>query len=407
MTYLKSNRKEDCCGCRACENACFHGALEMKTDEEGFFYPTKNNTCINCGLCEIVCPYNSKNLAEDNNEQSLLSKRYPITFAAYSNEDRIGSSSGGIFYTLAKDIICKGGIVYGAAFDDKFQLKHIAASTLEELAPMRGSKYIQSNIGLIYRDIKEKLISQKSVLFTGTPCQVAGLKSFLGKKYDLLLTTDLICHGTPSQWMFDQHKNYIQKKNGGKLSSYHFRNDYAWEGCEIYDFVKPDGSESHIKIPTYELSPYLYSFMHAFDCRLSCYECPFAKIPRQGDITLGDYWGIEKIFPDIDSSSGVSAVLVNTPKGMEAWNDIKDKLIYLQSTYNMVDKFNKNLLHNTLKPSLRTTAYKIVLERGYADVANKEFRSPIHNIIRIKVLIKENSLFLPIISIYRKLLNIL
>ncbi len=389
-SFIVSNRKEDCCGCRACDNICAHHAIDMIADEEGFLYPIKNDNCIDCGLCEKVCPYSPINIENEKAKQDKIKSIYPKTYAAYSEKDRIGSSSGGIFYTLAKHIIEKNGTVYGAAFDDDFQLHHVAVRSLDDLKPLRGSKYLQSNTGHIFSDIRDRLKKEEYVLFVGTPCQVAGLRAFLRKDYSTLYTADLICHGTPSQWMFDQHKAYLENKYKAKLVDYHFRNEEMWGGCEIADFADPKkGKIRRHKLPSYDLSPYLYSFMYAFDYRHSCYECPFAKVPRIGDITLGDYWGIKNVFPTMDSSRGVSAILVNSPQGEVIWNEIKDSLIYKESDFNTVGLENKNLLKHTEKPSIRDSVYKLVKERGYEDVANKEFRSPRFKAIKKKILLQK------------------
>lgn len=402
--YLQNCRKEECCGCAACVNVCTHKAIDMVPDEEGFFYPLKNDKCTQCGLCDMVCPYNPINIEQEEKKQALIANYFPKAFAAYGKEDRIGSSSGGIFYTLSKHIISKNGSVYGAAFDKDFQLRHTVANTIEELQPLRGSKYLQSSIGDIFRDIRKKLVSGEYVMFVGTPCQVAGLKSYLRKDFETLLTADLICHGTPSQWMFDQHKTYIEKANKGKLISYHFRNEAEWGGSEIADFAnRENGKKWQVKQPTYELSPYLFSFMYAFDYRLSCYECPFAKVPRQGDITLGDYWGIQKYFPEMDASKGISAILVNTPQGLKAWNAVKGELEWKESTYQDVGANNANLTRRTEKPSIRDNVYQMVRERGYADLANKEFRSPRYNKILFKMWLQKFYVIRIGVKIYRKI----
>lgn len=407
MTYFESNRKEDCCGCRACQNICPKDALHLVIDEEGFFYPVKNEKCIDCRLCEKVCPYNLINVSKEEEKQASLSADYPLAFATYAREERIGSSSGGIFYVLAKHIIDKGGFVYGAAFDESFQLYHIAARTIEELQPIRGSKYLQSNIGVTFREIKKLLLVGEYVFFSGTPCQVAGLKSYLQKEYDRLLTADLICHGTPSQWMFDQHKAYLEQKYGGMLSSYHFRNEEGWGGCEIIDFTNPkNGKTKHVINATYELSPYQYSFINSYTYRLSCYECLFAKVPRQGDITLGDFWGVKQVFPNIDTKKGVSAILINTPKGNEVWKQVKMYTEFEQTDYMAIAVRNKNLVTFTKKPVIREKVFEMIRERGYADVAMKEFRHPNHRKIFVKEWLKQQYFFYPLLRIFRILRGI-
>lgn len=384
--FFNTGKKEECCGCRACANICPKDAIVMKMDDEGFFYPQKNDKCINCGLCEKACPYNPINLRiRDNN----LNQEYPIAFAAYGEKERIGSSSGGIFYSIAKRVLSENGIVYGAAFDEELQLHHVSAISEEELQNLRGSKYIQSDIGCVFKEIKLNLETNKYVLFVGTPCQVAGLKSYLNKKYEKLLLIDLICHGVPNQWLFNEHIKYLENKSKLKLINYQFRDNEGWGGCEICNFTNQTGTlNKTVKLPTYELSPYLYSFMYAFTYRYSCYECPFSKIPRQGDITLGDFWGIQKIFPKMDYSKGISSIVINTSKGLKIWDVIKDSLVYKKSDWETVALNNKNLIEHTSKPEIRDGVYQMIKERGYSSIASNEFKSSQYMKAYIKSYIK-------------------
>lgn len=392
MTYLLDGDKSHCCGCGACVNVCKHAAISMKPDIEGFLYPQKNEECINCSLCEKSCPYTTN----DSFSEELREKGLPKVFAAYSEKERSKSSSGGLFYVIAKRIILNGGIVFGAAFDKELILNHEAAKCLEELDKLRGSKYVQSNIGNTYREVLEYLKAGIQVFFVGTPCQVAGLKSFLRKDYPNLLTADVVCHGVPSQWLFKQHKEYLEKKNHAKLINYEFRDNSAWGGCEKATFSEPS---KKVVNPTYELSPYLFSFMYGFTFRYSCYECPFASVPRQGDLTLGDYWGVKRVFPDINSKEGVSVILVNNQKGDIILNAIKDELILQESCLEDASRENGNLINHSIKPAIRDEVYSMIRERGYEDLVKNEFRSPKYKSIK-KSLFKNKYLISPLSKVY-------
>lgn len=396
MTYLISNDKEQCSGCSACANVCAHNALHLIKDEEGFFYPEKNNNCINCGLCERVCPYNDDN--KDNIPTST-----PSVYASYSKKEREHSSSGGIFYVIGKSVIEKGGVVYGAAFNEDLKLQHQEANTIEELERLRGSKYVQSDMQFTFREIKTKLNCNIQVLFCGTPCQVAGLRSYLRKEYDNLFTIDVVCDGVPSQWMFDQHQEYLELKHNAKLVSYSFRDNKGWSGCEIAEFETNNGKRIKQVTPTYVLSPYLYSFLYGYTYRYSCYKCRFAKIPRQGDITLGDFWGIEKFRPSIDKSSGVSAVLINSEKGTELWDTIKGTLTWEESNIQDVCSYNTNIYkcHGSV-PTLRKEIYNTVKTRGYKSVAKHEFRCPHYYILKFKYYLKKFRFFSRLFDILKK-----
>lgn len=393
MTYLISNNKELCSGCSACANVCPQNALHLIKDEEGFLYPERDTNCIECGLCERVCPYADESLTTQASA--------PKVYASYSKSERTRSSSGGLFYVIGKHVIEKGGVVYGAAFSKDLKLSHHKATTIDELEALRGSKYIQSDLQFTFRHIRTELNNNIVVLFSGTPCQVAGLKSFLRKDYDNLLTIDVVCDGVPSQWMFDKHREYLENKHKAKLVSYSFRDNQGWSGCEIAEFETRKGLQKRKVTPTYELSPYLYSFLYGLTYRLSCYNCKFAAIPRQGEITLGDFWGIEKYKPTVDNSSGVSAVLVNNEKGSNLWDAIKSSLLWEESTIHDVCRFNTNIYksHGTVPP-FRRKAYESVSNRGYNSVAKHEFRSPHYYSLKVKYTLKK-------IMLFRKLFDVL
>lgn len=362
--YFITKNASDCCGCSACASVCPKLCIELKVNEEGFYYPIKDTSiCIGCGLCEKVCPIT------DN--YSYQTSEKPDVFSAYDYENRVGSSSGGIFYTLAKYVIEeKNGWVFGAAFDDSLKLHHTGTTSLTDLNKLRGSKYLQSEMGDNFRKIKKILKEENFVLFVGTPCQVAGLRSYLRKTYDNLLVVDLVCHGTPSQYIFDEHLKYLENKYKSRPISYSFRNNERWGGCEIVQFE----NGKKIKNPSYYISPYLYSFMYSYTYRESCYNCKFSKIPRQGDITLADFWGVSSYYPEIDTTKGISLVLVNTAFGEAAWESIKDNLYTRAATLEQAIKENGNLINVSKRPKIRDQVYKLIQEKGYDTVAKQHFR---------------------------------
>ena len=384
--YFKTLSKSECCACTACEHACPVQAISFTPDKEGFLYPSINKEkCIDCGICERVCPIEHPNY--NNNEQ-------PDVYAAMVKEveQRKKSSSGGMFYAIANWILQQGGKVYGATMDANHQVKHIGVDNLADLELLRGSKYVQSNLLNVFADIKQQLKSGRWCYFVGTGCQVAGLKSFLRKDYETLLTSDLVCHGVPSQWLFDQHIAYLEDKYKGKVSNYQFRNNETWGVCEIFNLTNHKGEVKRYKFPSYDLSPYLYSFMYAMTYRYSCYECPFARIPRQGDITLADYWGVKEFFPEIDASKGVSLVLVNNCKGQVLLKQIVDICNIKHSTILDGARYNGNLLNVSVQHNNRCDIYNHILLSGYAHVARKFFRRPNYNMALIKYKLAEFSI---------------
>lgn len=375
--YFKTLAKKECCGCTACVKACPKQCISMEADEEGFFYPViDKNTCVNCGLCERICPFEHPQYYNTNT---------PKVYATYLKDEglRVLSTSGGIFYAIAKWVIEQRGIVYGAAFNENFKLRHIGVDAMEELSHLRGSKYLQSYLGNVFTEIKDYLEIGRWVYFVGVGCQVAGLKAFLRKDYDTLITSDLVCHGVPSQQMFDWHLDYLRRKEKGEIISYSFRDCAGWRVCETYKYISQTCGDRVRRLYSYSLSPYLYSFMNAFNYRYSCYDCKFAKIPRQGDITLADFWGVKNYFPDLDVSKGVSLVLVNTRSGDDIWDKIKKHVNFQESCIQDAAKENANLTHQTPMPEIRTHCYEMILQRGYKSVAEKEFRSP--NYLKEKV----------------------
>lgn len=308
----------NCTGCTACCNACTHGAISMTMDKEGFLFPLINNDlCVECHLCEKVCPI----VLPHENKNT----KQPKAYAMWSLQDRTKSSSGGAFSAYARMILKNGGIVFGAAFDRDMRLRHIGVETIEDLDDLRGSKYVQSDVNACFGSIKSLLKDGRSVLFCGTPCQVAGLKSFLRKDYDNLLTLDLVCHGVPSVAVFKAYLKKLSTRFAGKrkIDGFEFRRRNSWG-----------------KAPAVSLSGKLTKiyggdnvYMGAFDrsaiFRNSCYNCPFAKLPRIGDCTIADFWGIGRHGVPFrhDVQKGVSLVMMNNNKGHSFTDKLEDIFI--------------------------------------------------------------------------------
>lgn len=368
--YLETLSKSECTVCTACVHACPKQCISLAPDEEGFYYPQiDKNVCVNCGVCKKICPVE---------HPSFENSPSPRVYAAFINdeEERKKSSSGGLFFAIASWIIEQGGVVYGAMIDDRHQVYHIGVETKENLSLLRGSKYVQSALNDTYVEVKKNLQNDRWCYFVGTPCQVAGLKAFLRKDYPKLLTSDLVCHGVPSQWLFDQHIAYLEKKYKGKVLDYQFRDNEKWGVCEIFNLTYPKGKMESIKHPSFVLSPYLYSFMYAMTYRYSCYECKYATIPRQGDITLADYWGVKKFFPEINDTNGVSLILANSSKGQEVLKLFGNRVEFFNSCLSDSAKYNYNLDHRTECPPIRPRVYTLVKEHGYSNSAKTIFKDP-------------------------------
>ncbi len=324
--------KSKCCGCHACYNICPKDAITMHQDERGFKYPIiDKEKCIECGLCRKVCPV----LNSEKNENK------PTAYAAYNKDENVRkeSSSGGIFTLLAEEILDRNGIVFGASFDEQFNVYHTHIENKNELAKFRGSKYVQSSIGDTYKKAKEFLENDRHVLFTGTPCQIEGLKSFLRKEYDRLYTQDIICHGVPSPKVWVKYKEYRKKIDREIPQEISFRNkDNGWKEYNV-NFVYKDSEYKN----NHNKDLYIKAFLQDIALRDSCYSCSFKKKNRVSDITLADFWGIENIIPEMDDNKGTSLVIVNSNKGRELFEKIKDKITYKEVNFEEAIRYNPSM----------------------------------------------------------------
>lgn len=328
--------KQSCCGCHACFNVCPKNAIEMKTDEKGFLYPEiDKKKCIKCGLCLKACPIIS------NQEQSVTNFGVSA-YSCYNNndEERLNSSSGGLFILFAKEIIKRNGVVFGALLNDDNKVVHDYCEKINDLKMFMGSKYVQSTIGDSYKKVKEFLKKDKYVLFTGTPCQIEGLKSFLKKDYEKLYTQDIICHGVPSPLVWEKYKEYRKINDKNIPNSVSFRNkDNGWKLSNMkftYDKF------SYKKNQNEDL--FMQAFLKNTILRDSCYNCSFKKMNRVSDITLADYWGVENIHPEFNDNKGTSLLIINSKKGEELFNLVSESIYYIKTDLNEAVKYNPSYI---------------------------------------------------------------
>ena len=311
---MLSTKMDECVGCGACENVCPAKAISMRENEEGFLYPVVDaDLCVSCNKCNHVCP------VQKNEKKAVASTAY----AAWNKDDAIllGSSSGGVFSILAQYVLNKGGVVCGAALVDGNVVKHILVENAADLEKLRGSKYVQSEIGHIFVQIKDLLKSGRQVLFSGTPCQVAGLNSYLEKDFDNLLTVDVACHGVPSPKVWQKYISEL----GKDVSGFNFRDKKG--GWKKYFFSYERDGQKKYELPANNL--YFKGFLKNLFLRKSCGTCRFANMNRPGDFTLADFWGIQKLNRKLDNYQGTSLVLSNTPKADKILEECQDSFARL------------------------------------------------------------------------------
>lgn len=367
---IEIKEKNKCCGCGACANKCPKRAIEMVEDKNGFLFPKINKElCIDCGLCNKVCPI----MNSTNNEEAC-----PKCYACYNNDEKIRmqSSSGGIFTLIAEEIIKMNGIVFGAAFTENYLVEHIYVDNSEDLKKLRTSKYFQSNIGDAYKKVQEFLKNDKYVLFTGTPCQIEGLLKFLGKHYEKLYTQDIVCHGVPSKKVWSKYLEYRKKIDKENPVEINFR-DKKQEGWKMFSLSFKYKDFEYHKNQKEDL--YMKAFLSDVCLRDSCYSCAFRKKFRFSDITLADYWRIQNIHPEMDDDKGTSLVLVNTKKGEELYSKILDKISSKEVTMDDAIVSNKAIIKSPEKNKYRT--------KFFNSLGNKEFNILIKKYVPKKSLV--------------------
>ena len=313
--------KEDCCGCHACVDICPKQAIQWKQDDEGFSYPQiDDHSCVFCKKCLDVCPLKHRN---HNNEE-------PLFFGARNKDEKIreSSSSGGLFSAFARVILELSGSVFAAGFDSDLHVKHMEITKIEELDRVRRTKYVQSDLNQAYVQLQSRLTEQRWVLFVGTPCQVQALINYLGKEYERLIIIDLICYGVPSPGIWQDYVHHLNKISKSQILAFNFRDKRNRDNGHTVSWNTKNKEFSQ------PLMHDLFSkwYFRNLIIRPSCHTCPFTKIHRNSDITLGDFWGIEKVNPEFDDGMGNSLIIIHSKKANNIWEEVKKSCDFFSCT---------------------------------------------------------------------------
>ena len=365
---ISITNEADCCGCSACFDACNQKAITLKTDNEGFWYPhVDTNQCNNCGLCENVCPILTKST-------NIIRLKEPRVFAAYTkNEDiRIDSTSGGIHSTFALEIYKNGGYVSGAIYNDDHTVSHIVSKETEQLNNIRSSKYLQSQAPSIYKKIKCLLQKNELVFFCGTPCQVSALYNYLRKDYANLITCDFICRGVNSPKVFLSYMSMLEKQYKSRATNIKFKaKKWGWHNFSMR--VEFENGKEYCKDRWNDLF-FIGYLQSGIFTRPSCYDCKFKGFPRESDITLGDFWGIENIDKTLDQDKGTSLVIINSNKGQKLFDTIKNKIIWKEFSIQEAKLGNPAIDSSLVHPSIdRNTFFNDINNLTFDKVAAKYF----------------------------------
>lgn len=356
--------KRNCCGCTACAAICGHHAITMQPDPEGFLYPTVDTArCTDCHLCEQVCPI----VLRDARQPTGL----PLRVLALRHKDRAtlrSCSSGGAFAAMTQACLDKGGVVYGAEYDEGLTVVHRGEETPAGARRFRGSKYVQSDLRGTFADVRTQLRAGRPVLFSGTPCQVEGLKAFLRRPYDELTTVDILCHGVPSPMVFADYVRFVNRHSVRPLRGIAMKDKtYGWGYQDLRLYFQGGLTEFHTPLSC------LWNrvFYDHVANRPACEACRFASFHRPGDVSMGDFWGIEKALPGFASTDGVSLLLVNTPQGEALWQEIKPQFDHAEST---PEACRQRALTSPvpLAPD-RAQFWQAYHERGFESVARRRY----------------------------------
>lgn len=355
--------KADCTGCGTCALKCPKKALSMQMDEEGFYYPIVDETkCVHCGICEKVCHLNC--FFEKPKKQ--------ILFAGVNKNKSVlmQSSSGGIFSAIAEKIINKNGCVF-AVINDSNNIAYAKGNTVESIEMFRGSKYVQAKSHGIFQEVEKSCKSGINTLFVGTPCQIAGLKCFLEQDFKNLITVDIICHGTPSELFYNEYLRYLENRLKGSVTEFKFRDKSSY-GLSCISSCKV-GRYKRKKILTNQLNNYYYFYMFGDSYRYSCYTCHYANLHRIADITLGDFWGIEKTKSKLFTDNGCSAVIANTDKGLSLISELKE-CEFEKHTISSITAQNMALSRATKMPETRHNIYSDLKSWGFIYLVKTRYK---------------------------------
>lgn len=371
---------EKCTGCGACSNICPKNAVNMRPDKYGFIYPDVDlGKCISCNLCSTVCP---------ETVTTVTNTPFEAYAATINNHTLLSlSSSGGVFAGLAMSVLTNGGLVAGASMDENLCVNTILIENEASLHLLQGSKYVQSNIGKIYSQIKDALKEGRKVLFCGCPCQVAALKNYTGTDASSLYLIDLTCHGVPSSHMFEDYISYVAKKKNIRIENFSFRDKrFGQDFVFKLDYIKNDRHVTK-SFPATK-SSFFKLFLSGSLFRPNCHSCQYACEKRTGDITICDYWGIEKEHPDFCKTvkekglSGISGVLINTKKGKELFDSCKESFIYIPTEFNKIAAHNEQLLTPSRANPNRRTIMDLYANQGFSSVDKYYRRKYFFKILR-------------------------
>ena len=372
---MKIENIENCTGCSACFSICPLNCVSMKPNQNGFLYPTIDNTnCVDCGKCVSVCPLSRTRHKIENR----------ISYAAVNNDAlmRENSSSGGIFGLLAKVIIQQRGVVFGASFDDSFIVKHGFIEKENDIPKLQGSKYVQTQMENSFRQVKQYLENGRIVFFSGTPCQINGLISYLNKPYDKLITQDVICHGVPSPKIWMKYLEIVKSSCGQKIVSINQKDkEIGWKKPCIR--IKLENDNTYLKKSSADA--YMKLFNGNFSLRDSCYNCMFKGDNRLSDITLADFWGIENVFPEWDDGEGISLVIINTKKGEYLFNQIRNSIDCQEVDFSNATAKNPCYFQSVTKPTNVNEFWQDVNTGLFGEIVDKYCGVSKSNIIKSKI----------------------
>ena len=351
--------KSNCCGCTACASVCAHNAITMKPDGLGFLYPSVDmSKCTNCGLCDKICAFN----ADYDKSLNVVPKVYAARLKDIHEVET--SRSGAAFTAISEYVLGRKGVVYGAGYTDHFRVVHKRAATRHECCEFKGSKYVQSDLSGVFHEVRQDLKDGLLVLFSGTPCQTAGLNSFVGKKLRKnLILVDIVCHGVPGPYIWRDYISWLEKKHGATVTGVNFRNKnkYGWKShIETFETVKSSFDENH----------WADMFSRDVMLRSSCYRCHYSNLVRPSDITIGDFWGWERADSGINKDDkGVSLLIVNTDAGNQLFDSIKEKMHVVPTT--VENCLQPNLQHPSPEHPQRESFETDYIENGFEYVLKK------------------------------------
>ena len=391
-------QRDACTSCAACVNICNHDAVKLIEDELGFTYPQIDHTkCVECNACRIICPV-----------LNPLKLCNPLeVYAAISDNEHelMSSSSGGAASVISRYILDTEGVVYGCSQKNYLNIKHVRICQKFDLHELKGSKYVQSDIGLSYRQVKRDLLDDKSVLFVGTPCQIAGLKNYLRKDYDNLYTIDLVCHGVASKKMLcediDQYKTaYNINRNEDIFVTFRWKTKSGIRyGIQLYHTI--GGKKKMIKSIRFPYDPYITAFMEGLSFRENCHQCVYGRKERIGDLTIGDFWGLGAYqSTGFNTKNGVSLLMINTHKGERLLGQVKEQFILEKRELAEAVSGNANLQSALIRPLNKDIFKEILVEKGLSEACRVAL--PRKRYYRL-VLTEELKRITPLVTLFKKI----